>query len=137
MLRFSVRVMNTQATKKQVLLLNDQSETLPFLVRALEAEGYQVIVALTFYDALAWLEVGTPRCLIVHRHTLTQTDIALLCSSQWWAKQTPLVVVTSVPIPAALHPAVERRTLSVVPFFASPEILCHLVATLTPQEETL
>jgi len=129
--------MSTQATKKQVLLLNDQPETLPFLVRALEAEGYQVMVALTFCDALAWLEVGTPHCLIVHRHTLTQTDIALLCSSQWWAKQTPLVVVTSVPIPAALRPAVKRRTLSVVPFFASPEILCHMVATLTPQEETL
>lgn len=137
MLGFLVCVMSTQATKKQVLLLNDQPETLPLLVRALEAEGYQVIVALTFCDALAWLEVGTPCCLIVHRHTLTQTDIALLCSSHWWAKQTPLVVVTSVPIPGALHPAVERRTLSVVPLFASPEVLCRMVATLTPQEEIL
>ena len=69
---FSVHVMSTQATKKQVLLMNDQPETLPLLVRALDAEGYQVIVALTLCDALAWLEVGTPRCLIVHRHTLTQ-----------------------------------------------------------------
>jgi len=132
-----VRVMSTQATKKQVLLMNDQPETLPPLVRALEVGGYQVIVALTFRDALAWLEVGTPCCLIVHRHTLSQTDIALLRSSHWWAKQMPLVVVTSVPIPVALHPAVERRTLSVVPLFASPEALCHLVTTLMPQEETL
>ena len=132
-----MRVMNTQVTKKQVLLINDQPETLPPLVRALEAGGYQVIVALTFYDALAWIEVETPRCLIVHRHTLTQTDIALLCSSQWWAKQTPLVVVTSVPLPVALHPAVERRTLSVVPLFASPDVLCHLVTTLLPHEESL
>jgi DNA-binding NtrC family response regulator len=129
--------MSTQVSKKQVLLINDQPDTLPLLVGALEAEGYQVIVALTFCDALAWLEVGTPHCLIVHRHTLTQTDIALLGSSQWWAKQTPLVVVTSVPIPAALCPAVERRTLSVVPLFASPEALCHMVTTLMPQEETL
>ena len=131
-----MRVMNTQATKKQVLLMNDQPESLPPLVRALKAGGYQVIVALTFCDALAWLEVGTPCCLIMYRHTLTQTDIALLRSSQWWAKQTPLVVVTSVPIPIALRPAVERRTLSVVPLFASPEVLCHLVTTLMSQEET-
>src|SRR5438309_5961155 len=128
--------MNTQATKKQVLLMNDQPESLPPLVRALQAGGYQVIVALTFCDALAWLGVGTPCCLIMYRHTLTQTDIALLCSSHWWAKQTPLVVVTSVPIPVALHPAVERRTLSVVPLFASPEVLCALVTTLLPHEET-
>ena len=117
--------------------MNDQPETLPPLVRALEAEGYQVLIALTFCDVLAWLEVGTPRCLIVQRHTLTQTDIALLCSSRWWAKQTPLVVVTSVPIPAALHPAVERRTLAVVPFFASPDVLCQMVAILASQEETV
>jgi DNA-binding NtrC family response regulator len=132
-----MRVMSTQATKKQVLLINDQPETLPPLVQALEAGGYQVIVVLTFCDALAWLEIGTPHCLIVHRHTLTQTDIALLRSSQWWVKQTPLVVVTSVPIPVALHPAVERRTLFVVPLFASPEVLCHLVTTLMPQEGIL
>lgn len=131
-----MRMMGTQATKKQVLLINDQPETLPPLVRALKAGGYQVIVVLTFCDALAWLEVGTPCCLIVHRHTLNQTDIALLHSSHRWAKQTPLVVVTSVPIPVALHPAVERRTLLVVPLFASPEVLSHLVTTLMPQAET-
>jgi len=128
--------MSTQATTKQVLLMNDQPETLPPLVRGLEAGGYQVIVVLTFCDALAWLEVGTPCCLIVHRHTLTQTDIALLRSFHWWAKQTALMVVTSVPIPAALRPAVERRTLAVVPLFTSPEVLCHLVTAFTRQEET-
>ena len=132
-----MRVMNTQASKKQVLLLNDQPETLPAVVRALKAGGYQVIVALTFCDALAWLEVGTPCCLIMYRHTLTQMDVALLCSSHWWAKQTPLVVVTAVPIPVALHSVVERRTLSVVPLFASPEVLCDLLTTLLPHEETL
>ncbi len=128
--------MRTQATKKQVLLITDQPAALPPLMRALEAGGYQVIVALTFCDALAWLEVGTPCCLIVHRHTLTQTDIALLHSSPLWAKQTPLVVVTSVPIPVALHPAVEGRTLSMVPLFVSPASLCDLVTTLLPHEAT-
>jgi len=117
--------------------MNDQPETLLPLVQALETGGYQVIVALTLGDALAWLEVGIPHCLIVHRHTLSQTDIALLRSSQWWAKQTPPVVVTSVPLPVALHPAVERRTLSMVPLFASPDVLCELVTTLLPQEETV
>jgi hypothetical protein len=132
-----VRVMNTQATKKQVLLQNDQPESLPAVVRALKAGGYQVIVALTLCDAMAWLEVETPHCLIMYRDTLTQTDIALLRSSQWWARQTPLVVVTAVPFPVALHPTVERRTLSVVPLFASPEVLCDLLTTLLPQEESL
>jgi DNA-binding NtrC family response regulator len=127
--------MNTQATKKQVLLMNDQPERLPAVVRALQARGYQVIVALTFCDALAWLEVGTPGCLIMYHHTLTQPDIMLLRSSHWWAKRTPLVVVTAMPIPVALHPAVERRTLAVVPLFASPAVLRHLLTTLLPHEE--
>lgn len=132
-----MRVMSTQATNKQVLLMNDQPQTLPPFVRALEVGGDQVIVALTFCDALAGLAVRTPCCLIVPRHPLSQTDIALLRSSHWWAQQTPLVVVTAVPILVALHPAVARRTLSVVPRVASPAALCHLVTTLMPQEETL
>lgn len=131
-----MRVMSTPATNKQGLLRNDQPETLPPFVRALEVGGYQVIVARTFCDALAWREVGTPGCLIVQRHTRSQTAIALLRSSHWWAQQTPRVVVTAVPLPVAVPPAVARRTLSVVPLFASPEALCHLVTTLLPQEET-
>src|SRR5262249_7666308 len=111
--------MNTQATNKQVLLINDQPQSLPAVVRALKAGGYQAIVALRFCDALAWLEIGTPCCLIMYRHTLTQRDVALLRSSSWWAKQMPLMLVTAVPIPVALHSARERRTLSVVPRFAS------------------
>jgi DNA-binding NtrC family response regulator len=129
--------MNTQATNQQVLLMNDQPESFPAVVRALEAGGYQVIMALRFCDALAWLEVGTPRCLIMYRHTLTQMDVAFLRSSAWWAKQTPLVVVTSMPIPVALHPAVERQTLTVVPLSASPAVLCDLVTTLLSHEASL
>lgn len=132
-----MRVMRTQATNKQGLLMNDQPQTLPPCVRALEVGGDQGIVALTVCAALAWLEVRTPCGLIVPRHPLSQTAIALLRSSHWWAQQRPLVVVTSVPIPVALPPAVARRTLSVVPLVASPAALCHLVTTLLPQEETL
>jgi DNA-binding response OmpR family regulator len=129
--------MSTQATKKQVLLMNDQPETLPLLVRALEAEGYQVIVALTFCDALTWLEVETPRCLIVYRPTLSAPDLAVLCAHRLWAKRVPLVVVTSVPAPAALRRTLEGRNFSVIPLFVSPDVLCQLVVTLTSQEEPL
>ncbi len=132
-----VSMMGTQAARDQVLLMNDQPETLPPLVAALEARGYQVIVMISFCDALTWLEIKTPRCLIVYRHTLSAPDLAVLCAHRPWVLRVPFVVVTSVPAPAALRRALEGRNFSVVPLFVSPDALCQMVVTLTSQEETL
>jgi len=120
-----------------VLLLNNQPETLPPLVQALEARGYQIIVALTFADVLAWLEVGTPRCVILQLSAFTATEIALLRVHQRWAKRVPLVVVTPLLAPAALRHALAGRAFTVVPCSASPDALCHMVTTLTAQEGSL
>jgi DNA-binding NtrC family response regulator len=132
----SVRVMRIQVTQTQVLLMSDRPDTLTCVVRALEVAGHQVILALTFSSVVEWLEVATPCCLIAHRPTLTMTDIAVLQSFRWWAKQTPLVVVTAVPAPAALRSVLETRRCSVVPLCASPENLCRAVATMIRREET-
>ena len=128
--------MDTQTARDHILLMNDQPETLPPLVQVLEAKGYRVVVALTFRDTLAWLEVETPRCVIVQLSTLTATDIALLRARRMWAKRVPLVVVTPLPASAALRRALEDRTFIVVPYFASPDVLGHVVTTLAVQEET-
>src|SRR5438552_121293 len=107
--------MGTLVTKESVLLMTDQPETVPPLVRALEARGYRVIVVLTFGDALAWLEVETSYCLIVQLSTFTATDIAILCAHRTWAKRGPLVVVTSVPAPASLRHAQEAKLIHAGP----------------------
>ena len=95
------------------------------------------MVVLTFCDALTWLEVETPRCLIVYRPVLSAPEIALLRTHRFWAKRVPLVVVTSVPAPAPLRHALEEGKFSVVPLFVSPDALCQMIVTLTSQEETL
>ena len=129
--------MGTLVTKESVLLMTDQPETVPPLVRALEARGYRVIVVLTFGDALAWLEVETSYCLIVQLSTFTATDIAILCAHRTWAKRGPLVVVTSVPAPASLRHALEDGAFSVVPLSEPPDVLCHTILTAAFQEESL
>lgn len=127
--------MGMQAARDHVLLLNDQPKTLPPLVAALKARGYQVSVVLTFGDSLTWLEVETPRCLIVYRPARSASETALVRAHRLWAKQEPLMVVTSVPAP--LRYALAEGKLSVVPPLVPPDVLCQMVVTLTSQEETL
>jgi hypothetical protein len=92
-------------------------------------------VVLTFRDALAWLAVETPCCLIVHRPTLTAMDLALLRTHRLWAQQLPLLVVTSVPAPPTLQHALAESACVVVPLFVSPDVLCQMVMTLTTSQE--
>src|SRR5437899_3125664 len=128
--------MGTLVTKESVLLMTDQPETVPPLVRALEARGYRVIVVLTFGDALAWLEVETSYCLIVQLSTFTATDIAILCAHRTWAKRGPLVVVTSVPAPASLRHALEDGAFSVVPLSEPPYVHASTILTAAFHADT-
>jgi hypothetical protein len=126
--------MGIQILRERVLPLNEQPATMPPVVQAVEAQDYEIGVALTCGNVLPWLE-GLPRGVSVQRSTGPATEIGLLCAHQLWARRVPRLVVTALPAPVARRQAREERAVTVVPRWVSSAVLCHTSAPLRTQEE--